>query len=342
MYDPDFDWDELEELFQAEETFQELPPQLPIDLADGPDGLGDRCRRLSCWQAHDAQVNVIRRAVGSQELYTGCWDSASVCHWSYCNEPSQLQDLQVGGFLNDFLELSPKRLLVAVSAGLIPTPGESLKLFDLSGSLPVQRCFFHIRGCRALAQSPDARWVASISKDALAVSTSETLTMRCVAANPHGLQEVMSLCWGNKLLFSGGTGGMVKSWELTSTSCECLWSASASARSWVRQMIGFDDCILVCHSDGMSWLDSRTGSVVGKLESEVQANAACLIEEKKLVVAFGRQLAFVDLRFSDSLKQDVICDFEALVSGLDSCSFGAVNLLAGLKNGWVHALEVKA
>ncbi|CAK8994795.1 unnamed protein product [Durusdinium trenchii] len=329
MYDPDFDWEELDELLTT-----------------------DRCRRVTCWQAHDAQVNVIRMACAndSHEVYTGCWDSALLRHWAEpgYEAPSQLKELHVGGFLNDFLEISEHWLLVAVSAGLIPTPGESLKVYDLTptaGLQPVQRCFFHTRGCRALTSGPSL--VASISKDALAIFAPEDLRgdaeicVRCLAPNPHGLQEVTSLCWG-KFLYSGGTGGALKLWQLGSSSCDSVWSTTVSAGSWVRQIIDCEEYTIVCHSDGVSWVDSRAGAVVGKLECDAQANAACLVGENKLLVGLGCQLAFVDLRFCDQTKQDVVMDLNSVVASLDSGVAGpVVNLLAGLKNGMVETLDVR-
>ncbi|OLP75027.1 hypothetical protein AK812_SmicGene45255, partial [Symbiodinium microadriaticum] len=91
--------------------------------------------------------------------------------------PHSTGELRVGGFLNAVAKLREDVALVAVSAGLIPTPGESLKVYDLSPPLPspkkAKSCFLHTRGCRALALWPrpgDAELAASISKDTLAVS----------------------------------------------------------------------------------------------------------------------------------------------------------------------------
>eukprot|EP00439_Symbiodinium_sp_Y106_P041558 s2623_g5.t1 len=227
------------------EAPSEEPPRSPAGLVQ----LEQRVR----WEAHDGQVNVaILEGHGeARRAYTGCWDSASLRCWELpeVGPPRPSGELRVGGFLNAVAKLQGDVALVAVSAGLIPTPGESLKVYDLSPPLPSPRkalsCFLHTRGCRALAVWPKpgaAELAASISKDTLAVSRVrpdggllEGLPAFS-ASTPHDMQEVMALSWHEDgCLCSGGTAGTVKAWDFNSTArarCTCC----VCPGTWIRHL----------------------------------------------------------------------------------------------------------
>lgn len=371
MYDPNFDWDEAENLMESGSQATAVHNA----AADRPGGL-EPCKLLQ-WQAHDAQVNQIRRS--GADVFTGCWDSAILRLWRSdvwtAPEPRPQLEVQVGGFLNDFAEIAEHQLLVAVSAGLIPTPGEALKLYDFRGQLgpgtdtgdgpeppsvgSVQRFEFHTRGCRALglwrrSLEEWPQWVGSISKDSLVLcrssqlSNGSSLEKRHLVPNPHGLKEVTSLCWGDEdVLYSGGTDGTVKAWKVRESSCEPLWSTSVAAGSWVRKLVTVEadsevchgsGCLVVGHSEGVTWLDPRLSQVIGKLEGYGQAHAACVVGAQRLVLALGRQLALLDLR----LGHEVLADFQATIVSLEVLSqlSGRINLLAGLKDGMVQVVDV--
>eukprot|EP00438_Fugacium_kawagutii_P032240 Skav228567 [mRNA] locus=scaffold5133:47486:49099:- [translate_table: standard] len=353
MYDPNFDWDEAEQLMESHLQ----------NAADGEvqQALVPRCKRLSHWQAHEAQVNQIRMSRKGDAVYTGCWDSASLCFWrssDFLNAPPRRPclELQVGGFLNDLAEISEHQVLVAVSAGLIPTPGESLKLYDLRHRLEsgvsgradeVTRFPFHTRGCRALSSTGlVSPLIASISKDALAVCRCRQgagrvdLEKQHVVPNPHSLQEVTSLCWAEgEGLYSGGTNGLVKAWQVEIG--KALWSRSVAAGAWVRKMMTLDSgdgsgCLVVCHSEGVTWMDPRQPSCIGNVEGQGQAHGAVYWEgAQRLVLALGRRLVSLDLR-RGSLEP--LADLPASWVSLEvhSDSPGQINLLAGLKTGVVE------
>ena len=357
MYDPDFDWDEAEKLLELQDA-----ERTRAECQDT--GNEAQCRWLARWNAHDAQVNQlatswIRGCLCT--LYTGCWDSASLRLWSWdgLTAPERYQELHTGGFLNAVLELAERQVLVAVSAGLLPTPGESLKLCDLRDlrdvdetgavravqTIPMERFYFHTRGCRALAAPLEGPEVASISKDALAISKTVSslsggvsLESCHVIPKPHDLQEVTALSFGQTdSLYSGGTDGCVKAWDVGSGFSS--WRGSVSAGCWVRKMVMFCGCLVVCHSDGVSWIDPRLGTVVGHLEGQGrQAHAGCVLDAQRLVVSLGRQLTFLDLRLA---KENVFADLDAVVSSLEaySASPAQINLLAGMKNGVVQTFD---
>ena len=123
------------------------------------------------------------------------------------------------------------------------------------------------------------------------------------------------------ILGSGGcplqrcTDGTVKAWKVCESSCQPLWSTSVAAGSWVRKMVTVDSevghgsgCLVVCHSEGVAWLDPRQrDKVIGKLEGCGQAHAACVVGAQRLVLSLGRQLALLDLR----LGHEVLADFQA-------------------------------
>ena len=340
MYDPDFDWDEAEKLMEQSARKSTVSGDTP----------NEPCKRLLQWQAHEAQVNQIRRSHGG-EIFTGCWDSASVCLWKssdFLTPPSPKLQLHVGGFLNDFVEISEHQLLVAVSAGLIPTPGESLKLFDVRDQLPlvtggnsgnisslgpVQRFDFHRRGCRALDLFNG--WLGSISKDCLAICWIEGgLKKRQLVPNPHGLKEVLSLCWGWSQLYSGGTDGQVKGWDVST--CVPLWSTSVAAGAWVRKMVRdpeSETSLVVCHSEGVTLLDLRCGKAAEQLFGG-QAYGCAVLGAQRLV-ALGRQLALWDWRWPSSLV--TLTDFEVTVTSLE---LTGKQLLVGLKNGLVELVDI--
>lgn len=377
MYDPNFDWDEAEKLMESGGS--QATAVQDAGAVDRPHDL-EPCKQLLQWQAHDAQVNQIRRS--GADVFTGCWDSASLRLWRSSDfwtappEPRPQLEVQVGGFLNDFAEIAEHQLLVAVSAGLIPTPGEALKLYDFRGQLgqgtatgdgpktpsvgSVQRFEFHTRGCRALglwrrSLEEWPQWVGSISKDSLVlchssqVSSGSSLEKRHLVPNPHGLKEVTSLCWGDEdVLYSGGTDGTVKAWKVCESSCEPLWSTSVAVGSWVRKMVVAADsevghgsgCLVVGHSESVAWLDPRLREkVIGKLEGYGQAHAACVVGAQRLVLALGRQLAVLDLRLGHEVLAD---DFQATIVSLEVLSQlpGRINLLAGLKDGMVQVVDV--
>lgn len=234
MYDPDFDWDELDGILQESEDIvsgsavalgQDTQGKEPCDapLYDDPKMDHAMVRR---WQTHAAQANAVRLdnfSFGtwpSFRLYTGCWDEGVLRCWTVpsiqhdsCSKDSQpsvpkqpqlLAEARAGGFLNDLAVLGPGVLLVAASAGLMPTPGESLQVCRLgrldqtnheapkdecvspvtqlgSGQVPggpaPQKVFLHVRGCRAVSvwpytagRSVPPQLAASISKDLLATS----------------------------------------------------------------------------------------------------------------------------------------------------------------------------
>ncbi|CAJ1419273.1 unnamed protein product [Effrenium voratum] len=325
MYDPDFDWDEVHSLLQAC-----AEPEL---------------RESTSWQAHDAQANVVRFAADSPHVFTGCWDSASLRCWGKTGRGYALRwELQAAGFVNDFVQVG-RTALVAVSAGLIPTPGESLKAYDLdalAGACAKPQSFFlHTRGCRALSLCPKVPQLASISKDALAVSQISEGSLApdpLVVSNPHDMKEVTSLCWqGADRLCSGGTGGAVHAWD-TQRGAK-LWSACVSTGAWVRQIANcefLDGRLLVCHSDGVCWLDGREGAVVGRA-GEGQAYACCVLGSQHLV-ALGRRLVRLDMRRP---VLDPVSDLEATAAGLDSCrASNGTSVLVGMKNGKVQTVDL--
>ena len=353
MYDPDFDWDEAEKLLELQDV-----ERTKVECQDT--GSETQCRWLARWNAHDAQVNQLATSWSRgclRTLYTGCWESASLRLWSWdgLTAPERPQERHTGGFLNAFVELGERQVLVAVSAGLLPTPGESLKLWDLreTGAVqtPMERFYFHTRGCRALAAWPLERWpevVASISKDTLAISKvlvsslsgGVSLESCHVIPRPHDLQEVTALSFGLMAdsLYSGGTDGCVKAWDVGSGFSS--WRGSVSSGCWVRKMVMFCGCLVVCHSEGVSWIDPRLGAVVGHLEGQGrQAHAGCVLDAQRLVVSLGRQLTFLDLRLP---KENVFADLDAVVSSLEahSASPARINLLAGMKNGVVQTFDM--
>ncbi|CAE7565690.1 unnamed protein product [Symbiodinium natans] len=358
MYDPDFDWDEAERLL--EEDSQATPAE-PAAESPRSSSFGlVRLEKRAQWQAHDGQVNValLENRGEAQQAFTGCWDSASLRCWDLAQEePSPLGELRVGGFLNAVAKLRGDTALVAVSAGLIPTPGESLKVYSLSPPLPsptkAESCFLHTRGCRALAVWPApgcGELAASISKDSLAVSRVReggggilAASPVFAASNPHDMQEVTALCWQEEaLLASGGTGGKVRSWDLNSA-VRGTWTCSVSPGSWVRHLerCTSSGCLVVCHSDGLCWLDGRTGQSVGHVAGLGQAYANVRISDHVRIVAFGRRLLACDRRRLTP-EAGASAELAAAALSLDLCAGAGGSLLVGSKDGVATIYSVHA
>jgi len=81
----------------------------------------------------------------SRRLYTGSWGEAKVRCWELSKgEPGTLPpprlvgEIFVGGYINDLAAISPHGLVTAQSAGMIPQPGESLRVFDI-GRTPFRK-----------------------------------------------------------------------------------------------------------------------------------------------------------------------------------------------------------
>lgn len=338
---------------QVEASSEELPTS--------PAGLVQLEQRVR-WEAHDGQVNVaiLEEHGEARRAYTGCWDSASLRCWDLpeVGPPHSTGELRVGGFLNAVAKLREDVALVAVSAGLIPTPGESLKVYDLSPPLPspkkAKSCFLHTRGCRALALWPrpgDAELAASISKDTLAVSRVrpdgglQEGPPAFSASNPHNMQEVMALSWQEEgCLCSGGTAGTVKAWDLNSTA-GALWTCCVCPGTWIRHLTrcSSSGCLVVGHSEGLCWVDGRTGQPVGHIEGLGQAYASASITEDLRIVAFGRQLMALDRRAAAPAPESAATlDAAALSLSLQSCGESMQSMLVGSKDGAARLYAVHA
>ncbi|CAE7642603.1 unnamed protein product [Symbiodinium microadriaticum] len=277
---------------------------------------------------------------------------------AFVGPPHSTGELRVGGFLNAVAKLREDVALVAVSAGLIPTPGESLKVYDLSPPLPspkkAKSCFLHTRGCRALALWPrpgDAELAASISKDTLAVSRVrpdgglQEGPPAFSASNPHNMQEVMALSWQEEgCLCSGGTAGTVKAWDLNSTA-GALWTCCVCPGTWIRHLTrcSASGCLVVGHSEGLCWVDGRTGQPVGHIAGLGQAYASASITEDLRIVAFGRQLMALDRRAAAPAPESAATlDAAALSLSLQSCGKSMQSMLVGSKDGAARLYAVHA
>jgi len=183
MYDPDFDWDELDDLIGASggscttavaatrdgadrsDSCERGGSQAGLDVETSSEARPDSWSLHvtgggSAWAAHSGQANavnfdVFRVSPGMPvRLYSGSWDEASLCCWELSPDafqqrgpeaggsnaarpkPRLLGQMPVGGFLNGFALCSKSAFIVGASAGLMPTPGESLQVYEL-GATPL-------------------------------------------------------------------------------------------------------------------------------------------------------------------------------------------------------------
>ncbi|CAE7236603.1 unnamed protein product [Symbiodinium sp. KB8] len=144
------------------------------------------------------------------------------------------------------------------------------------------------------------------------------------------MQEVMALSWQEEgCLCSGGTAGTVKAWDLNSTA-GALWTCCVC-------------CLVVGHSEGLCWVDGRTGQPVGHIAGLGQAYASASITEDLRIVAFGRQLMALDRRAAAPAPESAATlDAAALSLSLQSCGKSMQSMLVGSKDGAARLYAVHA
>ncbi|CAE7713922.1 unnamed protein product, partial [Symbiodinium pilosum] len=128
-------------------------------------------------------------------------------------------------------------------------------------------------------------------------------------------------------------------WDL-SAQCRVAWSCSVSPGAWVRHLAWCPSsrCLLVGHSDGICWVDGRSGAAVEQVACLGQAYASVGVAENVRIVAFGKRLLALDRR---RICPEDVAELDTSAISLQCCMHGAqTSMLVGTKDGNVQLYAV--